>query len=404
MIKINRYLAHKNRDITNIVFSVHFKGNRIKFTSKISIPTNDWDSRKQRIKPTYRLHSSYNKRLQKIEDFILNTYVELYDKNPNIDDYEFKNIVKSFISGKHKVNLDIFQLYDLYIENAKKQNHLKKSTEGLYINIRNTLKKYSQDSNQKLLLSDFNSELINDFKEFCYDALGNTDNTVNVKLTILCSWLNYAFKKKYIQQQDYKNALKVKTHKVESVVLTDDEVKLIENYSGIEFENTKFWFLLQLYTGVRISDISRINNNNIDLDNGIINLTTLKTNKQLYIPISNKLNELLLTHSFEDYELENRWQYLDKIRELCKTVGIDKLTNKVSFVKNEQVITEVEKYKLIGSHTARRTFITRLISNGVAPSEIMKITGHTTRDAFDKYIRISEIEAVSKVKSALNGM
>lgn len=62
------------------------------------------------------------------------------------------------------------------------------------------------------------------------------------------------------------------------------------------------------------------------------------------------------------------------------------------------------KYELISSHTARRTFITRLIQRGVSPSEIMQITGHSSRDVFDKYIRIANVEAVSNVKKKLNEM
>ena len=403
MIKINRYLAHKNKDITNIVFSVHFKGNRIKFTSKVSIPTDFWDSQKQKIKPDYRLHSSYNKRLQEIEDFTLDTYVELSNKNTTVDSNELKRIVKSYISGKHVKNIDIFQLFDMYIDNAKSESHLKETTEYLYRAVKKNLLKYSKETNQKLLVTDFDNTLINDYKSFCYEVQGNTDNTVNSKLNILGICLNYAFKNKYIDNQDYKDSLKVKKHKTESVALTDNEVELIENYSGDQFENTRFWFLVQIYTGVRYSDLSNIHNS-IDMENEIIKLHTQKTNKEIIIPISNKLKELLTSNNIENYELLTNQGFKLSIKNLCKAVGITDTIKKTTFVKNRQIVDKIPKYKLIGSHTARRTFITRLIKNGVAPSEIMKITGHTTREAFDKYIRISEIEAVSKVKSALNGM
>lgn len=56
------------------------------------------------------------------------------------------------------------------------------------------------------------------------------------------------------------------------------------------------------------------------------------------------------------------------------------------------------KYKLVSSHTARRSFATNAYLAGVPTISIMKITGHKTESAFMKYIKISGKENAVKLK------
>lgn len=50
------------------------------------------------------------------------------------------------------------------------------------------------------------------------------------------------------------------------------------------------------------------------------------------------------------------------------------------------------KYKLVSSHTARRSFATNAYKAGVPTIAIMKITGHTKESTFLKYIKVSAQE------------
>ena len=50
------------------------------------------------------------------------------------------------------------------------------------------------------------------------------------------------------------------------------------------------------------------------------------------------------------------------------------------------------KFKLISTHTARRSFATNIFIAGVPSISIMKITGHKSERSFLQYIRISQEE------------
>jgi integrase len=48
------------------------------------------------------------------------------------------------------------------------------------------------------------------------------------------------------------------------------------------------------------------------------------------------------------------------------------------------------KYKLVTSHTARRSFATNAFKQGVPSLAIMQITGHRTETSFMRYIKIGK--------------
>jgi integrase len=80
------------------------------------------------------------------------------------------------------------------------------------------------------------------------------------------------------------------------------------------------------------------------------------------------------------------------LKEVVKAAGID---CNVTYVRTKggksETITE-PKWKLVGSHTARRSFATNAYLSGVPTISIMKMTGHKTESSFMKYIKISLTE------------
>jgi integrase len=80
--------------------------------------------------------------------------------------------------------------------------------------------------------------------------------------------------------------------------------------------------LLQIYLGVRISDLKNISLDNIDTTNNLIHIYQKKTKDYLSLPIHTKSYEIL--NKYEDGlpRLSDQ-KYNDYIKELCKNAGID---------------------------------------------------------------------------------
>ena len=68
------------------------------------------------------------------------------------------------------------------------------------------------------------------------------------------------------------------------------------------------------------------------------------------------------------------------MKELLQYIGVE---------FNENVKRETKffpKYKLVSSHTCRRTFATINVLRGFHEAEIRRATGHKTSEAFSKYL------------------
>jgi len=211
--------------------------------------------------------------------------------------------------------------------------------------------------------------------------------------------MHYTKNKKIHYNEDFVKALKVFNEETDLIALTELEVKKIEEINELtdRLSKTRDLFLLQINTGLRISDLNKLRPANFNIINKVITLTTIKTQNKIIIPIEDKMLEILKKYNFTLPRYAPQ-KYNEAIKDLTKLAKIDELTQTIKYIGNERVEEIKPKYLLISSHTARRTFITNLLLKGIAPEVIMKITGHKSRKSFQKYVRINESEAINQEK------
>ena len=53
---------------------------------------------------------------------------------------------------------------------------------------------------------------------------------------------------------------------------------------------------------------------------------------------------------------------------------------------------------MVSSHTGRRTFVTISLKKGLIPEIVMKVSGHKSRESFERYVNITQQEAINKIK------
>ncbi len=73
-----------------------------------------------------------------------------------------------------------------------------------------------------------------------------------------------------------------------------------------------------------------------------------------------------------------------EIKELLCKLEINELVSKV-FRGKERITTKVPKYQMISAHSARRTYITLCLRQGVLPDVLMQSTGHKKFDTMRSY-------------------
>ena len=189
------------------------------------------------------------------------------------------------------------------------------------------------------------------------------------------------------------------------VYLTKDELQNLIELDKTDFPHYETYldvFLVGCYTAMRYSDYSRITKDQIKQKkvNGRtvyqIEKTTKKTKDKLHIPVRSELEEIFKKY---DYQLpRTHEQKMNQyIKEMCLKVGITELIEVEKMKGGKRMLLQVPKYKLISTHTARRTGVTNMYLEGIPTVYIRKITGHKTEKSFNRYLRVSSEEAAGKM-------
>ena len=127
-----------------------------------------------------------------------------------------------------------------------------------------------------------------------------------------------------------------------------------------------------------------------------LNVRQKKTGAKVAIPCNSQLKAILEKYNYQLPHLED--QVINRyIKDVAKEAGITELveieTTKGGTPKKEKI----EKYKLIHTHTARRTGATLMYLAGVDVYDIMKVTGHSSPTMLKKYIKADSLEIVAKL-------
>jgi site-specific recombinase XerD len=92
-----------------------------------------------------------------------------------------------------------------------------------------------------------------------------------------------------------------------------------------------------------------------------------------------------------------------EIKDVLANIGINTPVFSSKFYGGSKSFATVPKYKLITSHTGRRTFITRSIENGVSHLVLMDMTGHSKVQTLARYNKNSAEFIQKEVKSKTPG-
>lgn len=182
--------------------------------------------------------------------------------------------------------------------------------------------------------------------------------------------------------QTYKK-VKVGTESVFKVFLSKAEIKLW--YDKLDqlpdyVRNASALFLIGCNSALRYGDFKNVQSSFFYKDDKkYYRIMTTKTKTMVTVPGNDMLDHLL---SMSLHEISNQKMNM-YIKEGAKLVGIDEMINVSG--------SDVPKYSLIETHTARRSFATNAVLDGIPISFIMSVTGHKTEYEFRKYVRVDDI-------------
>lgn len=443
-----RFLLRELKDSQNSVhirMRVYYCGLRFETGLKASLYSKDaWDYSLQRVKPNClgsRKQSAkqINKRISLYEDAIdecfkffevkkvvptIKELQELFEKkvNPEINT-DSKSVIQEDVPKRK-----FWDIYEEFMEESGQKNDWTVATFEKFNALRHDIETFKKD----ISFDYFTESGLTKFLVFLRDEkvvappkavlredgtmpgekVGIMNSTIDKKFVFLNWFLNWATKKGYNTLMDYKEfKLALKTAKQQIIFLTEDEMikirelKLKENQSHLDRVRDVFRFCC--FTGIRYSDAYNLRRSNIKGDH--IEIVTIKTTDTLNIPLSSSAKSILGKYSSVPFEDDKALPVISNqkmniyLKELCKLAGVDSPCT-ITMIKGSKRVDIVRpKYELIGTHTARRTFVSLALSKGNSAEVVMKITGHKSFNTMKPYIAIAKAAKQNAVDS-LSGL
>lgn len=245
---------------------------------------------------------------------------------------------------------------------------------------------------------------------------GYTNNSIGKCIKDLKNILNNAKDDKLHTNEEYTNKrFKVLAEEADNIYLTMAELEAIEkvDLSSMPqgYSDARDVFLAGCWLAQRVSDYNHLSPENIktekrkiitendivkEVDVIFVELIQQKTKTRVRIPANQKLRAILARHH---NNLPFIWeQKLNQyIKEIGKLAGITQEVEIRTTRGNEHKVERIEKYKLIMSHTARRTGATLMYLSDMNEYDISKITGHTSTKTLRRYIKADELDVAEKI-------
>jgi integrase len=182
------------------------------------------------------------------------------------------------------------------------------------------------------------------------------------------------------------------------ISLTAAELEALEKVdvsNSEEMQKAKDMFLLGCYTGMRISDLKRINMHRIT--DGKITLTQQKNRKEVSIPMIKQTREILKRYGMRSPKIAEQ-QVNESIKLVCEKAGINSTILWKAKVNGEVKEIEYPKHKKITTHAAGKTFITLAPDRwGFTPADVAAFVGKDLKTILGYYMRPDQEAAINKM-------
>jgi site-specific recombinase XerD len=370
---------------------------RIKISTKIKIDKDDWDPIKGRAKSekTKFNGKSVNQELARHEKAFYDA-LNYFDFNSG---FSLRNLKLKYtevlnegtIQRAKAKQLNFVEFFEqIYLEYKEKKINSYKSYGTTLTHLKLYLK------NTKISFADIDMRFYKSFGNYLLNN-GLSKNTISNHWKHIKAIMHEAQNQKLHSNTEYER-FKRSREESDTIFLTEKELDAIY---ALDLKGTKAvvrdYFLLGCYTGLRYSDWDQLNRSIVK--DGICTVRSSKTGELSTIPIHPRVSTIL--KKYKDGTLPKKLS-IQKMNEYIKAIGLQaKITENIEtrITKGGKVIKSTnQKYKLMSTHTARRTFASILVLNGVSPYLIMKITGHKSLSSFEKYVRIEDLHATVELK------
>ena len=319
--------------------------------------------------------------------------------NEKISMNDLKTILKGQSVGKKmevqkKKYPTISEVFKSYVAN----HVLKPSTVVNYNTTEKLVLEFCRKKYTKCLtVNNIDFDFLERFKKYLRIERKNGKNTIAKRQKILKSVYFYADNQGYIEKNAFKG-YKIEHGKHREIALSADEYNRIRqvripNEACNSMKITKFIFVFCCETGLRYSDAMDLRWEHVDEAMSAILKIQVKTEREVYIPISNQAKGILIVYK-NRYKDSNGYVF-------------PRIENQVMNRHLKEIAQIAGINKNLTTHVARHTFGTRLSATGIVSQfTICELMGHSDLTMTQRYVNLSKDDlrtTMNKVWGQKNG-
>lgn len=236
------------------------------------------------------------------------------------------------------------------------------------------------------------------FVEFLRDSRKMRNTTIRKQVALLKWFLKWSVRKGYTHDQTFERFNPhLKSAKKTVVYLTWEELMCVYSHpippEKRYLERVRDVFCLCCFTSLRYSDVARLRPD--DIYDGAIHMVSHKTADTLTIELNGYSRAIIDRYRGGDYgglamPVISNQKMNDYLKELGALCGLDTPVTVTYYRGSERIDETRPKWALIGTHTARRTFICNALALGISPLVVMKWTGHESYATIKPYIEVAD--------------
>jgi site-specific recombinase XerD len=375
---------------------------------------SDWSFEKQRIKDRTHIHDRHA--INGLIENLISHFKTFDDENRKNGIIPTRDLVKNHFEAYWQTSepqtddrpITFFEFVDSFIEKSKtkpsrhtaNQTPVKDGTIQGYITALNLFTRYFKEV-QKFDFEDIDLHFYNKFTNWC-NTLNFRKGYIGKNIKTLKVFMNAAVREGVTSNTKFKDSdFVVMRETADSIYLNLDELGQmwrLDLTNEPTKERARDLFLIGCFTGLRVSDYNNLKASSIRETNGVKMLVvkTQKTSKTVAMPLHPIVEAILTKHNGIPSRMYDQ-KINDNIKEVARLTGLDEITETTATIGGLEVTQRQPKYKLVCTHTARRSFCTNAYLTGMDSLDIMAISGHTTDKDFRKYIKVTAEQRAVKM-------
>ena len=383
----------------SVAMRITVDGQRVENNIRKSILPNLWDQSKERAKGTSAAAVDLNRFIEDARIRIHQIVTELQQTGAEINPL----IVQQRFYGVGQVRKQertILQVIQEHNDEAKQLigKDFVEITWRRYETMKRYLgelikQKYGVDD---LQLSDFTGEVIRAYEVYLKTEKDLCQNTLIRYMKALKKITNRCLANDWIQKDPFVG-IKFREEPTEPEFLTLEEVDRIYNCNpgSKRLEVIKDMFLMSAFTGLAFTDVSQLTEDHIVTDNNgnkWIRKTRQKTKQMSNIPLLDV--PLAIIEKYQGDKNATK-------KGVLLPIPCNQVMNR--YLKEIAEICKINKH--LTMHTARHTYATLCLSQGVSLKNVSKMLGHASVKMTERYARVldsSIMRDMNSIRDTLN--